>query len=102
MVLFTGVRPKPEFGPFELRPWVKFSKFWPGETSDLYTNGPESFPAGCFTHFGHPKAKNYESVFSTVVRPSGVFKKFLSVNFEKIPSCVNFKFWKKYALNFEE
>ncbi len=61
MVLLTGVRPKPGFGPFEMRPWVKCSKFWPGETSDLYTNGPGNFSPGFFTHFGRPTAENYES-----------------------------------------
>ncbi len=35
MVLFTDVRPKPGFGPLEVRPWVKFTKFWPGEISDF-------------------------------------------------------------------
>ncbi len=41
MVLLTDVRPKPGFGPFVVRLWVKFSKFRPVETSDLYANGPE-------------------------------------------------------------
>ncbi len=27
MVLLTGVRPKPGFGPFKVRPWIKFLKF---------------------------------------------------------------------------
>ncbi len=49
------------------------SKFWPGETSYLYANGPESFPPGFFTHFGCSRAENYESVFLTVVRPNGAF-----------------------------
>ncbi len=62
-VLFSSVRPKPGFGPFEVQPWVKFSKFWSGETWDLYANGPESFPPGFFTDFECPRAKNYESVF---------------------------------------
>ncbi len=36
-------------------------------------NGPESFPLGFFTYFGHPTAENYESVFLTGVRPeSGI------------------------------
>ncbi len=68
MVLLTGVRPKPGFRHFEVRPWVKFSKFWPGETSDLYANGSESFPPGFFTPFWGPMAGNYESVFSTGVQ----------------------------------
>ncbi len=57
MVLLTNVRPKPGFGPFEVRPLVKFSKFLPGETSDLYANGPESFPPRFFTHFGRPTSR---------------------------------------------
>ncbi len=70
MMLLTIVRPKLAFGPFEVRPWVKFSKFWSGETSDLYANDPESFIPGFFTHFGRPTAENYESVFLTVVWPN--------------------------------
>ncbi len=35
---------------------------------DLYANGPKSFPPGFFTHFWRLTAKNYESVFLTVVR----------------------------------
>ncbi len=68
MVLLTSVRPKSMFGPFEVRPQVKRSKFWPGETSDLYANGVESFPPGFFTHFGRPTAKNYSFVLSTLKR----------------------------------
>ncbi len=30
MVLLTSLRPKLRFGHFEVGPWVKFSKFWPG------------------------------------------------------------------------
>ncbi len=52
MVLLTGVWPKPEFGPLEVRPWIKFLKFCHGETSDLYASGPKSFPPTFFTHFG--------------------------------------------------
>ncbi len=55
MVLLTGVRPKPGFGHFEVRPWVKFSKFWLREISDLYANGPESFPPKFLTLFGAPR-----------------------------------------------
>ncbi len=73
MVLLTGVWPKPGFGPFVMRLWVKFSKFWPGETSNLYTNSLESFPPRFFTYFGRPTTKNYESVFLTIVRPAGAF-----------------------------
>ncbi len=73
MMLLTGVRSKPGFGLFDVRPWVKFSKFWPGKTSDLYANGPESFPQKFFTTFGGPMAEIYESVFLTVVRPNGAF-----------------------------
>ncbi len=40
------------------------------ETSYLYANGPDSFSPGFFTDFGRPTAKNYESVFLTVVRRS--------------------------------
>ncbi len=73
MVLLTSVRPKPAFGPFVVRLWVKFSKFWPGETSDLYANSRESFPPGFFNYFGSPTAKNYDSVFLIVVRPNASF-----------------------------
>ncbi len=73
MVLLTGVRPKLWFGHFEVRPRVKFLKFLLGETSDLYVNGPESFPPGFFTHFWCATAGNYESVFLTIVRPDGAF-----------------------------
>ncbi len=73
MVLLIGVRPKPGFSHFEVRPWVKFLKFWPEETSDLYSNGPESFPPGFFTPFWRPTAGNYELVFLTIVRPNGTF-----------------------------
>ncbi len=72
-VFLTGVRPKPGFGPFVGRLWVKFSKFWRGETLDLDSNGPESFSPGFFTYFGRSTAKNYDSVFLTTVRPNGVF-----------------------------
>ncbi len=48
-------------------------KILPGETSDLYTNGPESFLPKFFTNFGRPMAENYESIFLTVVRPNGAF-----------------------------
>ncbi len=71
MVFFTDVRPQPGFGPFEVRSWVKFSKFLPGEPSDLYANGPESFPQGLFTHFRSRTVENYESVFLTVVQTNG-------------------------------
>ncbi len=73
MVLLTDMRPKPWFGPFVVRPWVKFSKFWPEKTSDLYVNGHESFPPEFFTHFGRPTTENYESVFLTVVPPNSAF-----------------------------
>ncbi len=62
-VFLTVVRPngacdrratKTGFVPFEEQPWVKFSKFWPGETWDLYVNGPESFPSG---FLGAPRPK---------------------------------------------
>ncbi len=85
LVFLTVVRPNGAFDrratetwvrPFEVRPWVKFLKCWPGETSDLYANGPESFPTGIFTHFGRATAKNYESVFLTVVRPKPRFGPF--------------------------
>ncbi len=69
------MRPKFEFGIFVVRLWVKFSKFRSVETSDLYANGPESFPPGFFTYLGRPTAKNYESVFLTVVRPNGAFER---------------------------
>ncbi len=75
-MLLTGVRPKPGFGPSEVRTWVKFSKFQPGKTSDLYANGPESFPPGYFTHFGCPTSKNYESLNLTVVRPNGALDRY--------------------------
>ncbi len=86
MVLLNGVRPKPGFGPFEVRPWIKFSKFWPGETSDLYANGPKSFLPGFFTYFRRPMAKitdrsfwplcdqNLCLVFLTIVRPEKASK----------------------------
>ncbi len=48
-------------------------KILPGETSDLYANGAESSLPKCFTNFGRPMAKNYESVFLTIVRPNGTF-----------------------------
>ncbi len=54
VILLTAVRPKPGSGPFEMRPWVKFSKFWPGETSDLYAIGPEGFPTWIFYPFWAP------------------------------------------------
>ncbi len=73
MVLLTGVRPKPGFGHFEMRPWVKFLKFWPGETLDLYANGPKSFPPGFFTPFWCPNAGNYKSVFLTGMRQKSMF-----------------------------
>ncbi len=73
MVILTGVRPKPGFGHFEVRPWVKFLKFWPGETSDLYANGPESSPPGFFTPFWDPMAGNYESGFLTGLRQMMLF-----------------------------
>ncbi len=73
MVSLTGVRPKSGFGHLEVRPWVKFSKFLPGETSELYTNGPESFRPGFFTPFWRATDRNYESAFLTVVRPNGTF-----------------------------
>ncbi len=38
--------------------------------SGLYANG---LPLGFFTHFGRPTAKNYESIFLTVLRPNGAF-----------------------------
>ncbi len=68
-----GVLPKPGFRSFVVRLWIKFSKFRHVETSDLYANSLESFPPGFFTYLGRPMAKNYKSVFSTVVRPNGVF-----------------------------
>ncbi len=51
MVHLTSVRPKPRIGHFEVRLWVKFSKFWPEKTSDLYVNGPECFPPWFVTKF---------------------------------------------------
>ncbi len=72
MVLSTSVWLKPGFRHFEVRLRIKFSKFWPGETSDLYANGPESFPPGFFPSFWHPTAGNYESLFLTGVRPKSV------------------------------
>ncbi len=60
MVLLIGMWPKPEYGPFEVRPWAKF---WPGETSDLYSNGPNKFPSQIFYSFWAPHSRNYESVF---------------------------------------
>ncbi len=69
---FDDVRPK-RSGIFVVRPWVKLSKFFPRETSELYANGPESFPPGIFTHFGRPTAENYELDFLTVVRPNRAF-----------------------------
>ncbi len=69
VLLASGVQPKPGFGHFEVRPRVKFSKFWLGEISDLYANSPESFPPGFFTPFWRATAGHYESVFLTVVRP---------------------------------
>ncbi len=68
-VFLTVVRPKPGFGHFEVQPWVKFSEFWPGGTSELYANGPESFPLGFFTPY-----QNLCSVFLTVVRPGKASK----------------------------
>ncbi len=73
MVLLTGVRPEPMFSLFEVRPWVKFSKFRPGETSDLYANGVESFLPGFFTHFGRPTAENYYSIFLMGMGPKPGF-----------------------------
>ncbi len=73
IMLLTGVRPKPGFDPFVLRPFVKFSKFWPGETSNLCVNGPESFPSGFFTHFGRHATENHKSAFLTCVRPNSDF-----------------------------
>ncbi len=73
MVLLTSVWLNPGFGPFEVVPSVKFSKFWLGETLDLYVNGAESFPPRIFTYFRRPTAKNCESVFFIVVRPYDAF-----------------------------
>ncbi len=73
LVFLTSVRPKPGFCSFEVRSWVKFSNFWPGKTSNLYTNGQKSFPPGFFTHFGRPMIENHESVFLTGVRLNGAF-----------------------------
>ncbi len=75
MVLLTGVRLKPGFGTFEVRPWVKFSKFWPGDTSDLYANGPKRLPPGFFTYFRRPTAENSDSVVLIMVRPNGAFER---------------------------
>ncbi len=69
--LLIGVQPKPGFGHVEVRPWVKFSTFGPGETLDLYAYGPKNFPPGIFIPFWRPTAGNYKSVFLTVVRPNG-------------------------------
>ncbi len=63
MVLLTVVQPKPGFGPFQVRPWVKFSKFWPRDTSDLHANGPESFRPEFFTYCRRTTPENYESIF---------------------------------------
>ncbi len=62
-----------EFGPFEVRPCVKFSKLLPGEISDLYASGPDSFPPGFFTPFWRATTRYYESVFLTTVRPNSAF-----------------------------
>ncbi len=84
MVLLTSVRPNGAFD--SMRPNGAFARratktwvwsFWgattcqPGETLGLYANGPESFPAGLFIHFGLSTAKNYKLVFLTIVRPNG-------------------------------
>ncbi len=61
-VFLTCLRPELMFGPFEVR-WVKFLKFWPGETSDLYDSGAESFPPRFFTHFGCPTARKLQFGF---------------------------------------
>ncbi len=76
MVLLTGVRPKPGFGTFVVRLWVKFSKFWPEETSDLYANGPESFPLGVFTYFAGPHDQKLRFGILTGVRPKPGFAPF--------------------------
>ncbi len=73
MVLLICVRPKPGFGRFEVQPRVKFSKLGPRDTSDLYANGPESFPPGFFTPLWQATAGNYELVFLTGVRPIDVW-----------------------------
>ncbi len=79
MVLLTSVQPngafdrratKTWFGHFEVRSWVTLSKFWPEETSNLYANGPESFPPRGITQFGRLTGKNFDSVFLTKVRPN--------------------------------
>ncbi len=57
IVLLTGVRPKPGFCHFEVLSWVIFSKFWPGETSDLYANGSECFPPRFFYPFLAPHGR---------------------------------------------
>ncbi len=69
--------------------WVKFSKFWPGDTSVLDANGSENFPLGFFTHFGRPTAENYESVFLTVVQPNGAFDRGAAKTWARSfwPSC---------------
>ncbi len=51
--------------------WVKIENFDQEYfASDLYAN---HLLPGFFTHFGRPTAGNYESVFLTVVRPTGAF-----------------------------
>ncbi len=81
-VILTGVRLNGAFDRRATKTWVR--SFW-GATvgqifeilacrdSDLYANCPECFPPGFFTQFGRPTAKNYESVYSTVMRPNGAF-----------------------------
>ncbi len=50
----------------------QISKFFPRRENfapEHTTSGLESIPPGNFTHFGHPTAENFDSVFLTVVRP---------------------------------
>ncbi len=63
---------------------VKFSKYWPGETSNLYAYGPESFLPGFFTPrpkidkiwkldpFGRTLVKKTALKFLAIMRPKWV------------------------------
>ncbi len=85
------------------RPWVKFSKFWHGETLDLSANGPESFLPGFFTHLGalQPKIQNWaiwpscdQMVSLTGVQPKPGFGPFVMWPWVKFS-----KFWHRETLD---
>ncbi len=73
MVLLTGLRPKPGFDPFEVRPWVKFSKFLPGEIWTFTPMVPKFFLQDFLPILGAPRPKIMNRYFVIVVRPNGAF-----------------------------